>query len=68
MFVALGLTGIVPCAHYVITDGFYHAVNFAALGWLGLVGSLYVSGAAIYAVRFPECIWPGRFDIWVSYS
>lgn len=66
VFVALGLTGIVPCAHYVITDGFYHAVNFAALGWLGLVGSLYVTGAAIYAVRFPECVWPGRFDIWVS--
>lgn len=64
VFVALGLTGIIPCAHYVITDGFYHAVNYAALGWVALIGLLYIIGAAIYTFRFPERFWPGSFDIW----
>ena len=51
--------------HYVITDGFYEAINFAALGWLVLMAFLYITGAVIYAVRIPERIWPGKFDIWV---
>ena len=66
MFIALGLSGVVPAMHYVITDGFYEAVNFAALGWLVLMAFLYITGAVIYAVRIPERIWPGKFDIWVS--
>ena len=65
-FIALGLSGVVPAMHYVITDGFYEAINFAALGWLVLMAILYISGAVIYAVRIPERIWPGKFDIWVS--
>ena len=52
--------------HYVATEGFWQAVNFAALGWLVLMAVLYIVGALIYALRVPECIWPGRFDIWVS--
>lgn len=63
-FIALGLSGIVPAMHYVITDGFYEAINFAALGWLVLMAVLYITGAVIYAVRIPERIWPGKFDIW----
>lgn len=64
VFVALGLSGVVPAVHYIITEGFYHAWNFAALGWLFLMAFLYIAGAAIYAARIPECIWPGKFDIW----
>ena len=52
--------------HYVITDGFWNAVNYAALGWLVLMATLYIVGAVIYAVRIPERIFPGKFDIWVS--
>ena len=66
VFIALGLSGVIPAMHYVITDGFYAAVNFAALGWLVLMAFLYISGALIYAFRIPERIWPGKFDIWVS--
>lgn len=64
VFVALGLSGVFPAAHYILTEGFYHAWNFAALGWLILMAFLYIAGAAIYAARIPECIWPGKFDIW----
>ena len=66
VFVALGLSGVIPALHYVITDGFYHAINYAALGWLSLMAVLYIFGAFIYAIRIPERIFPGKFDIWVN--
>lgn len=65
VFIALGLSGVVPAMHYVIIEGFYNAVNFAALGWLCLMALLYIVGALIYAFRIPERIFPGKFDIWV---
>ncbi|PVD24930.1 hypothetical protein C0Q70_15424 [Pomacea canaliculata] len=64
VFVALGLSGVIPALHYVITDGFWHAIHKAALGWLVLMAILYILGAVIYAVRIPERIFPGKFDIW----
>ena len=65
MFIALGLSGVVPAMHYVVIEGFYNAINFAALGWLCLMALLYIVGALIYAFRIPERIFPGKFDIWV---
>lgn len=67
-FIALGLSGVIPAMHYTVTDGIDDPVNLAALGWLILMAVLYISGAIIYAVRIPERIWPGKFDIWVSVS
>nr|KAG5689662.1 hypothetical protein BaRGS_026777 [Batillaria attramentaria] len=64
MFIGLGLSGVIPALHYVITDGFWHAINRAALGWLVLMAFLYIFGAVIYAARIPERIFPGKFDIW----
>ena len=66
MFVALGLSGVIPAGHFVITDGLSHAFNYAALGWVILMAFLYIIGAVVYAARVPERIWPGRFDIWVG--
>lgn len=63
-FLGLGLSGLIPALHFIITDGFYAAVKNHALGWLGLMALLYITGAVIYAMRFPERIWPGKFDIW----
>jgi len=65
-FIALGLSGIVPAIHFTITDGFWHALESASLGWLILMAVLYITGAIIYALRIPERIWPGKFDIWCS--
>ena len=67
LFVALGLSGVIPAGHFVITDGLSHAFNYAALGWVILMAFLYITGAVIYAARVPERIWPGRFDIWVGF-
>jgi adiponectin receptor len=64
VFVALGLSGVIPAAHFVYTDGLYHALDYAALDWVILMAVLYITGAGIYAARVPERIWPGRFDIW----
>ena len=66
VFVALGLSGVIPAGHFVITDGLSHAFNYAALGWIILMAFLYIIGAVIYAARVPERIWPGCFDIWVG--
>jgi len=65
VFIGLGLSGVIPAMHYVITNGFHDAIYEAALGWLSLMAILYIIGAVIYAARIPERIWPGRFDIWV---
>ena len=67
VFVALGLSGVIPAGHFVITDGLSHAFNYAALGWIMLMAFLYIIGAVIYAARVPERIWPGCFDIWVGH-
>lgn len=66
VFISFGLSGVIPALHFVITDGFWHAVNKASLGWLALMAVLYIVGAIIYAVRIPERFFPGKFDIWVS--
>ena len=66
MFIAFGLSGVIPAFHFVITDGFYNAFNDASLGWLLLMAVLYIVGALIYAFRVPERIFPGKFDIWVG--
>lgn len=67
VFMGLGLSGVIPCIHTVILDGFFHSVIQGSLGWLILMAVLYLSGATIYAVRVPERLFPGRFDIWVSF-
>ena len=66
-FMTFGLSGCVPVIHHIITDGYDETVNFAALGTLIPMAVLYLSGAVIYATRFPESIWPGKFDIWVGH-
>ena len=60
------MSGCIPVIHHIITDGYHEAVNFAALGTLIPMALLYLAGALIYAARFPESVWPGKFDIWVS--
>ncbi|AAS51226.2 ACL002Cp [Eremothecium gossypii ATCC 10895] len=64
IFTAFGLSGLLP----VITSCFYYgpieAYSRIQLKWLSLEGVLYISGAVLYGVRFPERLAPGSFDIW----
>lgn len=64
VFISFGLSGVIPAIHIVSTLGFWVAVNKCSLGWLALMAVLYITGAIIYAVRIPERLFPGKFDIW----
>uniref|UniRef100_A0A646QCQ7 AdiponectinRec n=1 Tax=Hemiscolopendra marginata TaxID=943146 RepID=A0A646QCQ7_9MYRI len=64
VFMGFGLSGVIPAIHYLIAEGFFKAVYHASLGWLILMGSLYILGAMLYALRVPERFFPGKCDIW----
>ncbi|XP_035281794.1 adiponectin receptor protein 2 isoform X1 [Anguilla anguilla] len=64
VFVGLGLSGVVPSLHFVITEGFLRATTMGQLGWLLLMATLYITGACLYAARIPERFFPGKCDIW----
>lgn len=63
LFAALGLSAVVPATHAVIVHGFSTLWNDYYLGALALMGFLYLFGAYLFATQFPECRWPGRFDL-----
>ncbi len=65
VFVFFGLSGIAPATHYMVVHGWQKSIDEAALGWLSLMGLLYITGAVLYAVRVPERFFPGKLDIWV---
>ena len=61
----LGLSGVVPSLHFVISEGFLRATTMGQMGWLLLMATLYITGACLYAARIPERFFPGKCDIWV---
>ncbi|KAI1428274.1 hemolysin-III channel protein Izh2 [Xylaria sp. FL1777] len=64
MFVGLGVSGVVPVCHGLTIYG-YHSLNERmGLNWVLFQGGLYIFGAFLYAVRWPERTSPGTFDIW----
>jgi len=66
MFVAMGLSGVVPVLHGMELYGIAKMRESIGLTWLVLQGFLYILGAALYAARWPERSSPGTFDIWGS--
>ncbi|KAK7604851.1 hypothetical protein V9T40_006037 [Parthenolecanium corni] len=66
VFIVFGLSGVVPAIHYVFVEGWFNKIALASLGWLSLMGSLYIIGALIYVMRIPERFFPGKCDIWVN--
>ena len=66
VFIAFGLSGAIPAIHYAVMEGWMNAITYASLGWLILMGALYILGALLYAGRIPERYFPGKCDIWVS--
>ncbi|KAF2882818.1 hypothetical protein ILUMI_23330 [Ignelater luminosus] len=65
VFMTFGLSGIVPAIHYGIMEGWFNKMSQKSLGWLLLMGLLYIVGAMLYALRVPERFFPGKFDIWL---
>lgn len=66
VFMAFGLSGVIPAIHYLIMEGWMDKISKASIGWLVLMGLLYILGACFYALRIPERWFPGKCDIWVS--
>ncbi|ORX81252.1 HlyIII-domain-containing protein [Basidiobolus meristosporus CBS 931.73] len=64
LFLAMGLSGILPLGHAIWVNGWANAVQKLSLKWFASMGLTYVSGALIYASRIPERWYPGRFDYW----
>ena len=68
LFLTFGCSGIVPAIHFMATYGVTMAHRQASVGWMALMGLLYILGAIMYASRIPERFFPGKCDIWVSMS
>lgn len=64
LFIALGLTGVIPTIHLVSIVGIYPAMYEYGVLHLLTMAFLYIGGALMYAFRVPESIYPGKFDIW----
>lgn len=63
IFLAMGLSSVVPAIHLAFTDGFKWMFENASFHWLILMGCLYILGAVVYMARFPERCFPGKCDI-----
>ena len=66
MFVGLGVSGVVPVIHGITIYGFRELDERMGLAWVLAQGALYIVGAFIYAIRWPERLFPRTFDIWGS--
>jgi len=63
VFASFGLSGIIPAIHYGLMEGWFSKITRNSLGWLILMGLLYILGAVFYALRVPERFYPGKFDL-----
>ncbi|KAI5462823.1 mPR-like GPCR protein [Mariannaea sp. PMI_226] len=66
IFIALGLSGVVPVIHGALIYGIQDLEDRMSLSWVILHGAMYILGAVLYAARWPERSAPGSFDIWGS--
>ena len=64
LFLSLGLAGAIPTFHCLLFTDLFRIAGFPL--WLFFMGICYLIGGVAYATRIPECLWPGKFDIWVS--
>ncbi|KAK2725343.1 hypothetical protein QYM36_001704, partial [Artemia franciscana] len=64
VFICFGATGVIPAIHSAVSMGWLNSIYQASLGWIILMGVLYIGGAVLYALRIPERFYPGKCDIW----
>lgn len=62
LFVAFGLSGVLPVLGGLVNYGFHETWTRIQLKWVILEGILYILGAFLYGIRFPERLAPGVFD------
>ena len=66
LFVSFASYSFIPSLQVILQDGFAYAEAAYSLSSILQMGSVYVSGAGLYAARIPERFFPGKFDIWAS--
>ncbi|KHN96123.1 Hly-III-related protein [Metarhizium album ARSEF 1941] len=66
LFIGLGLSGVIPVIHGVSVYGYAELEERMSISWIVAQGAMYIFGAVLYAVRWPERSFPGSFDIWGS--
>lgn len=64
LFVAFGLSAILPIITGIFHYGFSELYLRIQVKWVLLGGIFYIIGAVLYGMRFPEKYSPGKFDIW----
>lgn len=65
VFMSFGLSGVIPGVHWVLSHNWIFSVHLRmSVGCLVLMAALYITGALLYAMRIPECYFPGKCDIW----
>ncbi|XP_072038269.1 uncharacterized protein [Amphiura filiformis] len=66
LFIALGLSAVIPAVHFLIIQGVVEAFTKGSFGWMLFMGALYIGGALLYAFRVPERFFPGKCDLLVQ--
>ncbi|GJE98014.1 hemolysin-III related-domain-containing protein [Phanerochaete sordida] len=61
-FVTLGAAALAPFVHALARLGAPEAARALALRLVGAELGAYLLGVVLYAERWPEAVWPGRFD------
>eukprot|EP00897_Mesotaenium_endlicherianum_P007088 jgi/Mesen1/6407/ME000329S05568 len=62
LFVAMGLSGLIPTAHKMLV-GYQQRIVLITTAYELAMGACYGLGAVFYATRIPERWLPGKFDI-----
>nr|XP_019048988.1 hypothetical protein I302_02768 [Kwoniella bestiolae CBS 10118]OCF27918.1 hypothetical protein I302_02768 [Kwoniella bestiolae CBS 10118] len=65
-FLFLGCSTIIPILHLIISEGYAHAKRTISVDWIFTAGGIYILGACVYATRYPEKLYPGKFDTYFS--
>ena len=66
MYTFLGLSAISFVTHGIIKYGREAMVKRMSIDWMVWMAVLNLTGAAAYATRVPEALFPKKFDIWGS--
>ncbi|MCJ1312303.1 hypothetical protein MMC25_005977 [Agyrium rufum] len=64
MYACLGLSAISFVVHGWLKVGWEEINARMSVDWMGVMAVLNLSGAVLYAARWPEKMFPGTFDVW----
>jgi len=63
LFMIFGGVGLFPLIHFTYENGIAHSFDEGQMHWLITMLLLYVIGTMFFITRFPECVWPGKFNL-----